>query len=164
MNDEEFSVLKGYTIAGVISATIWGVIICSIFGIRGCTEASATEIPVKLAERAVLGTFFVPHSLDQQNALADAIWHAEGGNKTNYPYGIRSMNCDTVAECRRVCLNTIKNNVGRYETDAKGAKNYLEFLARRYSPIGARNDPESLNRHWLSNVKWFLAHPKDIPS
>jgi hypothetical protein len=29
---------------------------------------------------------------------------------------------------------------------------FLESLARRYCPVGADNDPNGLNKHWLKNV------------
>lgn len=33
---------------------------------------------------------------------------------------------------------------------------YIEFLASRYCPIGADNDPQGLNKNWVKNVKYFL--------
>ena len=87
--------------------------------------------------------------------LADAIFLAEGGFKTAYPYGIRSVNCVARSECRQICLNTIRNNRARWKTAGKPGT-YLEFLARRYAPLNSSNDPNGLNRHWLKNVSYFL--------
>jgi hypothetical protein len=91
--------------------------------------------------------------------LADAIYHAEGGKNTNFPYGIKSVRCDSDRECRAICINTIRNNVRRFKQDNRGFSSYLEFLANRYAPVGVANDPTNLNRNWLRNVKYFLANP-----
>jgi hypothetical protein len=31
----------------------------------------------------------------------------------------------------------------------------VTFLGKRYCPIGADNDPNGLNKHWIPNVKKF---------
>jgi len=89
--------------------------------------------------------------------LADAIFLAEGGYGAGYLYGIRSVSYDTESEARRICINTINNNKKRYmEYGYKKHKTYLEFLASRYCPIGAKNDPKGLNKNWIKNVIFFL--------
>lgn len=87
--------------------------------------------------------------------LADAIRQAE--NSKRYPYGIivRGRLLDEPT-ARRWCIGTVKANWTRWQ--AAGAQgDYLEFLARRYAPVGASNDPTGLNCHWLRNVRFFLA-------
>lgn len=87
----------------------------------------------------------------------NAIYKAEGGDKAQYPYGIRSVKCSTKAECRKIAENTVRNNIKRYrEYGHKTHATYLEFLASRYAPIGASNDPKNLNSNWLRNVRYFL--------
>jgi len=89
--------------------------------------------------------------------ICDAIYLAEGGEKTKYPYGIKSVKCSGEKECRKICINTVRNNKRRYrEYGYKKYKTFLEFLASRYAPIGAKNDPKNLNKNWLKNVKYFL--------
>jgi len=89
--------------------------------------------------------------------IADAIYLAEGGAKAKVPYGILSVKVKDEAEARQVCLNTIRNNHKRYaDYGHKQYATYLEFLASRYCPIGAGNDPKGLNQNWLKNVKYFL--------
>jgi len=85
------------------------------------------------------------------NHLADAIYHCEGGAKAKKPYGILSVAVSGEPEARRVCLNTIRNNWKRWEA-AGSPGTYLEFLARRFAPVGVANDPSGLNRNWLKNV------------
>ena len=91
------------------------------------------------------------------DAIVQAIYWAEGGPKTRHPFGILSVKCEGYEECRRICRNTVRNNVRRWKA-AGAQEDYLEFLARRYAPTqGATNDPSGLNRHWLKNVRFFLA-------
>ena len=92
--------------------------------------------------------------------LADAIYNAEGGEKATYLYGIRSVSYEDEEEARRICINTIRNNIRRYkEYGHKHHPNYLSFLASRYCPVTGKNLSSSerkLNKHWLGNVKYFL--------
>lgn len=91
------------------------------------------------------------------NQIADAIFQAEGGPKAKIPYGILSVKVKDEAEARKVCLNTVRNNRKRYtDYGYKQYDTYLEFLASRYAPVGAGNDPHNLNQNWIKNVKYFL--------
>ena len=81
---------------------------------------------------------------------------AEGGKNAIKPYGILSIPCDTEAECRRICKNTIRNNIKRFNDYGHNRfTSYLQFLQSRYAPVGANNDPTNLNQNWLKNVKYF---------
>ena len=87
------------------------------------------------------------------NRLADAIYKAEGGAKTSHPYGILKKYKKTSP--RQACINTIRSKFREWE--ALGAKgDFLDYLASRYCPIGASNDPTGLNKNWLPNVRKFL--------
>ena len=81
--------------------------------------------------------------------LANAIYRAEGGTKTKYPYGIFKKYKYTTP--RRACINTIDH--AKRDWDGKG--DFIEFLGSRYAPIGAKNDPTNLNKNWVKNVKYF---------
>ena len=89
------------------------------------------------------------------NEIATAIWFAEGGAKTRYPYGVLSVSCEGEIGCRQICLRTIRNQRRRHKAHKCGLS-YLECLQRRYAPENVRNDPKELNRHWLRLVKYFL--------
>ncbi len=89
--------------------------------------------------------------------IADAIYLAEGGARAKAPFGILSVKCEGYDDCRKICLNTIRNNRKRYaEYGYKQYKTFLEFLWHRYAP------PEihPLNRFWLKNVVYFLERNK----
>jgi len=89
------------------------------------------------------------------NKVVDAIYKAEGGSKAQYAYGIRSVRYSSKEEARRICYNTVRNNYTRWLKSGQRVS-YLEFLASKYCPIGAANDPKGLNRHWLKNVTFYL--------
>ena len=89
------------------------------------------------------------------NQIVNAIYYAEGGSKAVKPYGILSVPCETKEECRRICLNTIRNQRVRHAQHSCGLT-YLECLAKRYAPVGVTNDPTNLNKNWLKNVLYYL--------
>ena len=82
--------------------------------------------------------------------LANAIYRAEGGAKTRHPYGILTKYKTTTP--RQACINTCKHKYKDWQA-AGNPGSYLEYLASRYAPIGAANDPTNLNKNWLKNVK-----------
>jgi len=83
--------------------------------------------------------------------IVNAIFHAEGGYKATYLYGIRSIPYKDEAEARRICFNTVRNNRKRFKKQTQ-YKDYLEFLGSRYCPPKAH----PLNSNWVKNVKYFL--------
>lgn len=89
--------------------------------------------------------------------LADAIYKAEGGEKAKKPFGILSVPCDGYEDCRRICENTIRNNLRRFANYGhKTHPDFLSFLASRYAPVSAH----PLNKNWLKNVNYFLEKSK----
>lgn len=92
--------------------------------------------------------------------IANAIRRTEG----TWTYGIKTASCSDEKECRRICLNTIRNNRIRYaKYGYRKYPHFIEFLQSRYCPTASRNLSKSekrLNKYWLSNLKWFLEHPK----
>jgi len=85
--------------------------------------------------------------------IANAIYIAEGGAKTNHPYGILAHYKTTTP--RQACLNTIKSAQKRFDKQTKET-DFIHFLSLTYCPIGAKNDPAGLNVNWERNVKYFL--------
>ncbi len=81
------------------------------------------------------------------NRLANAIYRAE--NSKTHPYGILAHYKHTTA--RQACINTINHAL----KDWNGRGDFISFLGSRYCPIGAKNDPKELNRHWVKNVTYY---------
>ena len=93
--------------------------------------------------------------------IVNAIYLAEGGAKAQFPYGIRSVTCESKDACRKVCENTVKNNRVRFaKYGHRKFASYLDFLASRYCPTSGRNLSKAerrLNGNWTRNVRYFLA-------
>ena len=101
---------------------------------------------------------FIPQILLAENIkgidverLANAIYKAEGGSKTRYPYGILTKYKTTTP--RQACINTIKHALRDW--DGKG--DFIKFLGARYCPTkGNLNNAEKrLNRYWVKNVTYY---------
>ena len=106
----------------------------------------AVLILLWLAAAFMLATSSFAETDDQ---IADAIYIAEGGAKTNHPYGILARYKTTTP--RQACLNTIKSARKRYAAYT-GSDDFITFLGRTYCPPEAH----PLNRNWVKNVKGSL--------
>jgi len=84
--------------------------------------------------------------------LAESIFYAEGGYKTHYFYGIKSVSCETKDECRLKCLESIRNNEKRFARHGgKGVENFIRFMSRRYVYCGFGECQARID--WQKNVK-----------
>lgn len=81
-----------------------------------------------------------------ENSLADAIYIAEGGVKTKYPYGIKSVH---TTNPRQVCINTIEHTYKRW----KRKQCFVDFLADTYCPVSC--DPVG-NLNWKLNIRKLI--------
>ena len=85
--------------------------------------------------------------------LATAIYYAEGGEKTNFPYGILAKYKTTTP--RQACINTINHSL----KDWNGQGDFITFLGSRYCPVNCEND-NGTNKYWVGNVKRLYAKQK----
>ena len=108
----------------------------------------AVSTPAVAMDQSELNAHMAPYF----NQVVDSIYKAEGGQRAIKPFGILSVKCDGYNECRQVCFNTVRNNYHRWIAAGRAGE-YLEFLANRYCPVGAKNDPNGLNKNWLKNVR-----------
>jgi hypothetical protein len=117
-----------------------------------------TEI-MFLSLAVLLLTIYVA-SADNRNfeRIADAIFLAEGGNKTRFPYGVRIWDLERAQwrpslTPRAECLAII-----RRQHDCWAGKDrpgdFINFLARVYCPV---TDSDQGQQNWIRNVKHFLA-------
>ena len=81
------------------------------------------------------------------NSIVNAIYKAEGGSKTRYPFGIHWET--NYAKARVKCEATVRNNHHRWQASSS-KEDFITFLSRRY--VG-----ETSGRvHWVKNVNYFL--------
>ena len=58
---------------------------------------------------------------------------------------------------------TVSKNLARW-LDSGEEVDFITFLGRRYAPMGAKNDPTNLNKHWIQNVKKITARNLQVHS
>lgn len=88
-------------------------------------------------------------------AYVGAIYRAEGGDKTRFPYGIVSVNTHGDKElARRICLKTVQHRYRQWVEQGKPGS-FTAFLGRSYCPVGASNDPKGVNGNWVRNVDYW---------
>ena len=98
---------------------------------------------------ATTANAFEKLSEPQVNKIANAVFRIEGGTKTRWPYGIKSVK---TSKPREVCKTTIRNNYGRWQkAGSKGA--FIEFLADRYCPPSV---DKTGNTNWRKNIVALL--------
>lgn len=95
--------------------------------------------------------------------IVDAIYWAEGGPKTRYPYGVKSI--DTGGDhnkARRICETTIYNRYYLWQSKTKepladNVDSFIDFASLTYCPVGEGN------KNWRKNVKFYYHKPKPLP-
>lgn len=95
-----------------------------------------------------------------------AIRLAENG-RAGREFGVLSEGAETYEKQAHIAALSIRNNTYRYvvKTDqwpidsATGqlSRSFTEFMAARWAPIDAANDPDGLNRHWPKNVWTYFS-------
>ena len=86
--------------------------------------------------------------------IVSAIRYAENGGKGR-EYGILHKRVKpTYRSQAGWCSATVQKNYDRWvKAGSKG--DFISFLGSRYCPIGAENDPNGLNAHWINNVTHY---------
>jgi len=86
--------------------------------------------------------------------IVAAIRYAENGGKGK-EYGIIHARCPKGYRSQAGwCAATVQKNYDRWVKAGRKGE-YIAFLASRYAPIDADNDPNGLNHNWLPNVRKF---------
>jgi len=88
----------------------------------------------------------------ERSHIAEAIKVAEGDPKR---YGVRSVKVKSRAEAQKVLDNSVRNNILRWKKAGKPGK-FVDFMQKRWAPVGAKNDPTGLNKNWGRNVRGAL--------
>ena len=109
---------------------------------RGDAFQNAVEVNIRSECRELLAP------------IVASIRYAENGGKGR-EYGILHPRVKpTYRSQAGWCSATVQKNFDRWI--ALGAKgSFIDFLGARYCPIGAENDPNGLNKHWVRNVRFY---------
>ncbi len=125
-------------------------------GVGGCAaarkNARRTIVSWAAFALAIIRSLGADIDVSLLNRYVDAIYIAEGGPKTKYPYGIKSIKVSGIAEAKRVCQNTVRNNHRRWVA-AGSPGEFTVFLARRYCPPSV--DPAG-HTNWIYNINKIL--------
>ena len=121
-----------------VAARFWLGAICWFACVNGCSPARASVPDPAYVDRVV-----------------SAIYRVEGGAKTKYPYGIKSVKVAGTAEAKRVCRTTVRNNWERWEKAGRPG-DFLDFLGDRYCPPSV--DPQG-NFRWKNNIHQIITCP-----
>lgn len=130
----------------------------------GAAAAAKFEDAIRVNVRADLRAELAP--------IVAAIRHAENG-KAGREYGVlgdgvrRDMKRkgDTYRPQAGWCAATVQKNYDRWMKAGRPG-DFTTFLGKRYCPVGADNDPDKLNKHWIHNVRHWTKkingrHPKE---
>ena len=86
----------------------------------------------------------------QVEQFAQAIYRVEGGAKTSYPFGVKSINTGgDYAKAKRITIISINNNYSRWEKSGKKIS-FVKFMALRWCPPSA--DPIG-HKNWVNNME-----------
>jgi hypothetical protein len=89
--------------------------------------------------------------------LAMAIYKAEGGSATKYPFGIRGVHCVGYTECKERCKATIRHNRRRFaQATGQRHESFVIYLAGVYCPGTGRKNAQREHQNWIHNVKFYL--------
>jgi len=69
--------------------------------------------------------------------------------------GVRSEPVSTALGVKNIQDNSLENNLSRWIQSGSSTK-FADFFARRWAPIGAKNDPDNLNENFPGNLKSHL--------
>lgn len=85
--------------------------------------------------------------------IVAAIRYAENGGKGR-EYGILHPRVKpTYRSQAGWCAATVQKNYDRWlKVRGEADCDFIPFLGHKYCPIGADNDPDGLNEHWIHNV------------
>jgi len=111
-----------------------------------------SEVPVILE---VAETYFHDSSAYPVNpyALLLAVRASERGRK-GFEFGVlTAKDTDLKTQCAEAC-RIIADTLRRFKNQA-AERDFIAFLGSRYAPVGARNDPNNLNQHWVKNVRFY---------
>lgn len=114
------------------------------YGTRGYTGKLSLQ-------NHLLATSLVPQ-------IAAAVKVAENNPKNN---GVLSVPTANAGQASTVLDNSVYNNFVRWDQAGRPGK-FVDFMQRRWAPIGVSNDPHNLNKNWAGNVRGALQRNPNV--
>lgn len=122
------------------------ILFCLVTGASGNETQTIKDAVERNVPEVSLRPYFV--------RLLTAIRLAENGGPGR-EFGVMNSKANNLDKQAGWCAAICWKRYQEFKTGQHG-QSYLEYLARRYAPIGVANDPGNLNRNWLKNVKHFM--------
>lgn len=122
---------------------IAGACVVLIGSMAGCEKQPQPVLAIVGSQAVMFNTEEMERERQRNNGavllppsekVADAIYRLEGGARTRYPYGIRSMETYRNEKlARHICIRSIENSQIRW-IHAGRPGDWLDFFAARYCP------------------------------
>lgn len=90
--------------------------------------------------------------------IADAVKVAEGNPRN---HGVLSVPTAGSADASKVLNDSVYNNFVRWTQAGRPGK-FVDFMQRRWAPVGVSNDPNNLNKNWGGNVRKALQQDPQV--
>ena len=107
------------------------------------------------------GAELQPDTADSLGRMADAIYWAEGGANTHFPYGVKLYRNGVAVAAERPrerCLLILEARWREWFGKGTGLT-FTEFVAGTYCPVA--DDPDG-HKNWIVNVNYFIRKPRPI--
>lgn len=89
--------------------------------------------------------------------IAQAVKYAENNPRNHGVLSVKTANPSATVQ------ESVDNNLMRWANGDYPApwvkekpKKFVDFMQKRWAPIGAENDPNNLNQNWAPNVRYYL--------
>lgn len=90
--------------------------------------------------------------------IASAVKVAEGNPRN---HGVLSVKTSSGKEASKVLDNSTYNNFVRWHEAGRPGK-FIDFMQKRWAPLGVKNDPKNLNKNWAGNVRKSLKNNPNV--
>ena len=102
---------------------------------------------------------------DEEILISIAISKWETGTYTSEAFKNKNNVGGIMCNNKLATYNTLEEGIDAFITNLKNnyfeiGLNTLEKIQPKYCPIGAKNDPKGLNKHWLSGTNRMLSELK----
>lgn len=127
------------------------VLVALLLSLVGGRVESKAEAQVPLCGGGDVGTFIYLHYPD---SLMRGIRAAEGVPSYGVLYLKQKYGSHAsvpAKEGRAAAAKIVHDSFRKWRAQACPGT-FADYLAHRYAPVGARNDPYGLNKHWQANV------------